>query len=317
MAKEKEQESHPIDEILEQDSETGLRSLMMKNSESKNRLPMLEVIFDRLIRLLSGSYRVFTSYTVDVEIESQQTLTFGDFIAKMPNPSMIGIVRAIEWDNLLLVTVDSGLVYALIDILFGGRKSEGAIRVEGRAYTTIEQGIVQGVTELLLNDLSISFESITPITFQMDRLESNPKFAVISRPDDMVHLLRLSVKMESRSGIIELAIPYSTIEPVKKVLQRSFLGERGTRDPAWIKQIHSEISSAHVEIEARLNGVTSTVKDLMSLKVGHTVVLDKEPDDDILVMIGKLRVSSGKIGKVDSRVAIKLSEHINLKHYEE
>jgi flagellar motor switch protein FliM len=316
MAKEKEQ-SHPIDEILEQHTDSGVKNLVMRNSESKNRLPMLEVIFDRLIRLLSGSYRVFTSYTVDVEIESQHTITFNDFISKLPTPSMIGVVRAIEWDNLLLLTVDSALTYALIDILFGGRKSEGALKVEGRAYTTIEQGIVQTVAELLLNDLSISFEPVTPITFQLDRLESNPKFAVISRPDDMVHLLRLSIKMESRSGIIELAIPYSTIEPVKKILQRSFLGERGSRDPAWTKQIHNEISAANVEIEARLNGVTSTVKNLMSLKVGHTIILDKEPDDDILVLTGGMQVSSGKIGKVDSRVAIKLSEPLNLRHYKD
>lgn len=307
---------NPIDEILSDGDFAGLKTLIARSSESQNRLPMLEVIFDRLVRFLSASYRAFTAYTVDIEVGSQTSERFGDFIEKQPFPSMISVVRAIEWDSPLLVVVDSNLIYALIDILFGGRKSECALRVENRPYTSIEQSMSQSIVELLLHELSVSFEPVSQVTFQLERIESNPKFASIVRADDIIHILELSIKMEARSGMIQLIIPYSSMEPVKKLLQRSFIGERGSRDPIWTRNLENEISEATVKLHAQLNGVTSTVENLMCLQIGHTIVLDKAPDDDILVMLGKYRIAYGKMGKIDSRVAMKLSSDISLEEYE-
>lgn len=305
-----------ISNIKEDEPSSGLKMLIEKNNTSQTRLPMLEVVFDRLVMLLASSYRAFTSFTVDAEIEFSTYMKFGDYIDKLPIPSMIGVVRAIEWENLMLLTVDSSLTYALMEILLGGRKADSQIKVEGRAYTPIEQNIVLSVIDIFLNELSISFEPITPISFQLDRLESNPKFATIARGDDVVAVLKLQIKMESRVGAIELVIPYSTLEPVKKLLQKSFLGEKGSKDINWVKHIEDEIANTTISINVELSGVASTVKSLANLKVGTTIILDSEPDDDVQVTIDKLKITSGKIGKLNDKVAIKLSGPINLSQYE-
>lgn len=304
------------EELVEEATKSdGVQMLIDKNSSTQARMPMLEVIFERLVRLLSTSYRSFTAFTVDVEIESNTTMRFGDYIDNLPNPSLITVAKAIEWNSFISLTIDNSLTYALIDILFGGRKLPPLLKVEGRPYTSIEQSILQSISEVFLNDLSVSFEPISPVTFHLDRVESNPKFATIARPEDVIIVLKLKVRMEARIGYIELVLPYSSLDPVKKILQRSFFGDRTSRDPSWASHMESELANTIVDLSVYLNGITTTIKNIANLKVGNTIILDKDPDDDIFVTIDKLKISTGKLGKMDGNVAIKLSDSINLDKY--
>jgi flagellar motor switch protein FliM len=252
---------------------------------------------------------------VDVEIESNQNMRFGEYIETLPNPTLISIVKAVEWNSFIILRVDESLTYGLIDILFGGRKVEPNLKVEGRMHTSIEQSIVQSIADVFLNELSAAFDPISPITFNLERIESNPKFATIARPEDIAIVLRLKMKMESRSGYIDLVIPHSSLDPIKKILQKSFLGDRISKDQSWQSHMHTEIANSTVTLSVYLNGITSTIKSIANLKVGDTIILDKEPDEDIFITIGKLKITSGKIGKMGDNVAIKLSDEINLNKY--
>src|SRR5690606_48233 len=124
-------------------AKTGINALLDNSLLSYDRLPMLEVVFDRFVRMASSSLRNFTSDNVDVDIQSISSVRFGDYINSIPMPALLSIFKAVEWDNFGIVTTDNALIYSLVDILFGGRKSHRPIRVEGRPYTTIEQTIVK------------------------------------------------------------------------------------------------------------------------------------------------------------------------------
>lgn len=294
---------------------SGISVLLDKNLSSMTRLPILEVILDGFNRMFSNSLRGYLSYTADVEIESVKSIRFGEYIDSLPVPTMIAPFKALEWDNYGLLVLDTLFIYSIIDILFGGRKITPSLKVDGRPFTSIERGIVQVVSEMFLSDLSSAFEAVTPVNFQVDRLESNPKFASISRPEDVVVCAKLSVRMESRQGRIDLVLPYATIEPVKKILVKSFIGEKGARDPVWIRHMEDEIVSCPVEIEAIMNGITITMKSINELVVGNTIVLEREPEDDIYLSINDTKITTGKLGKVGDNVAIMLSQHINLEKF--
>jgi flagellar motor switch protein FliM len=304
-----------VEEQLSTGQRSGVQMLIDRAGSSQSKMPMMEIIFDRLISLVSSSYRSFTSFTVDVEIESNQTMRFGEYVEALPNPTLISIVKAVEWNSFIILRVDQPLTYGLIDILFGGRKAEPNLQVEGRLYTSIEQSIVHSIADVFLNELSTAFDPISPITFNLERIESNPRFATIARPEDTAIILRLKMKMESRNGYIDLVIPHSSLDPVKKILQKSFLGDRASKDQSWQSHMHTEIANASVTLSVYLNGITSTIKNIANLKVGDTIILDKEPDEDIFITIDKLKISSGKIGKIGDNVAIKISDEINLNKY--
>ena len=197
---------------------TGIRAIIDSALVSYERLPMLEVVFDRLVRVLSTSMRNFTSDNVEVSLDNITSIRFGDYVNSIPLPAMLTVFRAREWDNYGLMTVDSSLIYSIVDVLLGGRRGTAAMRIEGRPYTTIELSLVERMAQVVMADLSASFEPLSPVHFEFDRLETNPRFATIARPANAAVLVRLRIDMEDRGGRLEMVLPYATLEPVRELL---------------------------------------------------------------------------------------------------
>src|SRR5262249_35689084 len=114
---------------------TGVQALINSALVSYQRLPMLEIVFDRLVRLATTSLRNFTSDNVEVSMESISSVRFGDYLNSIPLPAILSVIKAEEWDNFGLLTVDSNLIYSMIDVLLGGRRVGGQSRAGGRPYT--------------------------------------------------------------------------------------------------------------------------------------------------------------------------------------
>src|SRR5262249_45842949 len=122
---------------------SGIRAIIDSAMVSYERLPMLEIVFDRLVRLMTTSLRNFTSDNVEVSLDRITSVRFGDYLNSIPLPAVLAVFKAEEWDNFGLFTVDSALIYSMIDVLLGGRRGQSAIRIEGRPYTTIETNLVK------------------------------------------------------------------------------------------------------------------------------------------------------------------------------
>jgi flagellar motor switch protein FliM len=204
---------------------SGIQAILSSALVSYERLPMLEIVFDRLVRMLSTSLRNFTSDNVEVSLDNITAIRFGDYLNSIPLPAMLGVFKAEEWDNYGLIMVDSTLTYSIVDVLLGGRRGTAAMRIEGRPYTTIERNLVERLIGVVLNDLTATFDPLSPVTFRFERLETNPRFAAIARSANAAILARLRVDMEDRGGRIELLIPYATLEPVRELLLQMFMGE--------------------------------------------------------------------------------------------
>ena len=216
-------------------------SLVQSRDITYERLPMLEVVFDRLERMLTTSVRNFTSENVDISLENITAQRFSDYMNTVSTPAMIAIFKAVQWDNYGLITVDSAMIYSIVDVLLGGRRGTAPMRIEGRPYTTIEASLVERLVRLILDDLGQAFAPITPITFRFERMETNPRFAAIARPGNGCIVFRLRVDLEDRGGTIEFLIPYATLEPARDLLLQMFMGEKFGRDSIWENHLAREI----------------------------------------------------------------------------
>ena len=214
---------------------------------------MLEIVFDRLVRMMSTSLRNFTSDNVEVSLDNISSIRFGDYLNSIPLPAMLAVFKAEEWDNYGLLTVDSNLIYSIVDVLLGGRRGTAAMRIEGRPYTTIERMLVERLVEVVLADCQGSFEPLTPVTFRFDRLETNPRFATIARPANAAVLVKLRIDMEDRGGRIELLLPYATLEPIREMLLQQFMGEKFGRDNIWESHLATELWTTQLDVRAVLD----------------------------------------------------------------
>ncbi len=290
------------------DDNSGIRAIIDSAMVSYERLPMLEIVFDRLVRLMTTSLRNFTSDNVEVSLDRITSVRFADYMNSIPLPAVISVFKAEEWDNFGLATVDSSLIYSIIDVLLGGRRGTSALRIEGRPYTTIETSLVKRLVEVVLSDAEQAFRPLSPVKFTIDRLETNPRFAAISRPANAAILVRLRIDMEDRGGNVELLLPYATIEPIRSVLLQMFMGEKFGRDPVWEGHFATEIGGAEISVDAVLYESDIPLKQLMQLKVGDTLPLEMRADALVSVRCGSVTLTEGRMGRVGDRVAIRVTK---------
>ena len=287
----------------------GIFAILDKSMTAYDKLPMMEVVFDRMVRHLSTTLRNFTGKNIDVSLDTMVSNRFEDYLNSVPLPALMEIFRAVEWENFGMATMDSSLIYSLVDILLGGRKTGHVQRVEGRPYTTIEQDIVKRITDIFLAEMSNAFEMLSPATFIFDRLESNPRFATITRPGNPVLLVRFRIDiMEDRGGMIEIILPHTTLEPIRDLLLQMFMGENFGQDTMWEKHLGKELRNAHIEVEAIFKEKNVTLKDVMALQVGSTLMLDCKQDDPVFLRCGGIPVTTGIMGRVDDAIAVSLND---------
>ncbi len=285
---------------------SGVRAIINSALVSYERLPMLEIVFDRLVRLMTTSLRNFTSDNVEVSLDSITSIRFGDYLNSIPLPAILAVFRAEELDNYGLFTVDSNLIYSIVDVLLGGRRGSSAMRIEGRPYTTIERTLVQRMVEVILQDMCAAFEPLAPVSFSLDRLETNPRFAAIARPANAAILVKLRIDMEDRGGRTELLLPYATLEPIRKLLLQQFMGEKFGRDSIWESHLATELWSTKVDIDAILDEQVMPLHQIMNLEVGQTVMLGATPDSRIELRCRGVPLLTGRMGRVGSSVAVRV-----------
>jgi flagellar motor switch protein FliM len=294
----------------ERSDKTGIQAILNSALVSYERLPMLEVVFDRLVRMMSTSLRNFTSDNVEVSLDNILSLRFGDYLNSIPLPAMLTVFKAEEWDNYGLMTVDSALIYSIVDVLLGGRRGTAAMRVEGRPYTTIERNLVERMIHVVLADLSAAFDPLSPVTFRFDRLETNPRFATISRPSNAAIVAKLRIDMEDRGGRLELLLPYATLEPVRELLLQMFMGEKFGRDSIWETHLAEEMWYTHVEMEAVLDEQTMPLREILNLQVGSRVMLNATPNSPIELRCGDVPMFGGQMGRKGNHIAIRVDRKI-------
>jgi flagellar motor switch protein FliM len=315
-----EQSSEPvlnqaeIDSLLgtddSEDEISGIQAIVDSTMVSYERLPMLEIVFDRLLRMMSTSLRNLTSDNVEVSLDSITSIRFGDYLETIPMPAMISVFKAEEWDNYGLMITDSALIYSIVDVLLGGRRGTAAMRIEGRPYTTIERNLVERMVTVILSDLSAAFDPISPVTFRFDRLETNPRFATIARPANAAVLARLRIDMEDRGGRVELLLPYATLEPVRELLLQMFMGEKFGRDSIWETHLANELWSTDVELDAVLDQIVLSLNDVMNWRPGSQILLNAVPSSPINLRCGEIPLFVGGMGQKNGNMAIKIDKKL-------
>lgn len=287
---------------------TGVKAVLERSLQSYDKLPMLEIIFEKFIRQLSTSLRNLTSEAVDISIREFNSQRFGGYFKSLTTPYSIVIFKAVEWENFGLIIFENNMIFSFVDLLFGGKKNSAVNEEKDleRVLTSIEQGIAKQLSEVVLSELSQAFDQISPTTFSFERLESNPNFVTIARPGDAVIVLKLKIEIDEQVKNLEIIIPYKTIEPVKEQMQQMFLGDKFGSDIEWERLMLNTINDINLPIEAVITNRLSTIQEIAELKIGDVIVMNHAKDKDIIIRSGPIELFTGKIGKVDDRVAVNL-----------
>lgn len=287
-----------------EDAPSGMERMLLSGIVAYERLPMLEIVFDRLVRSMSTSLRNFTSDNVEVVFRGLASLRFGDFLEMVPNPSILAVFKAEQWDNYGLVMVDAPLIYSMVDVLLGGRPTTVAASVADRNFTTIERQLVERMIEVLLRDLSEAFAPLTDVRFRFDRLEVIGRFATISRASNAAAVANLRVNMDGRGGVMQILLPYATLEPVRELLLQQYMGETLGRDSIWETHLAEELRQTDLVLDAVLDEQIMDFAAVLALRVGDILPLNVSPGAPVQLRCGPIPIFEGRTGRRGRRLAV-------------
>lgn len=290
----------------------GIRAMIESNVISQAQLPLLEVVCDRMVRTFSTSMRNLTSGAVEVELKQLVSLRFGEFLNRQDGRSVLGVFTIVELENFGLITLDNQLARHVIETLLGNRaapqQDDGPLTSENRSFTQLEIKLVGHMLEVALADLQEAFKEVREVQMKLNRIETGIHFATITGMSNVAVVAEFSVGIRSKSGIMSVLLPYTTIEPVREKLQQKFMGEQINLQSVWDEHMQREVAAMDLEIKAVLGEQILTVNEVQNLKPGDLIPLGVVPNAPVRIQCGDVIVSDGYFGLHDGRMSISINK---------
>lgn len=257
---------------------SGVRSYDLSSQERivRGRMPTLEIVNERFARNFRIGVFNFMRRNPDISVGPVKVQKFSAFLRNVAVPANINVmhVRPLRGSGLLIC--DPTLVFTVIDNLFGGAGHSPA-RVEGREFSATEQRIILRLVEVISAEYAKSWKGIYPLELEYARSEMHTQFANIATPSEIVVTTTFNVEFGDIGGAMHICIPYSTFEPIREILYSPLQGDNGGPDRRWVQLLSQQIKHATVQLAAELGHSQATVRELMALKVGDFIELDREP----------------------------------------
>ncbi|MGV7209045.1 flagellar motor switch protein FliM [Oxalobacteraceae bacterium A2-2] len=263
------------DDVQTQEDVAGVRTYNLATQERivRGRMPTLEIINERFARLLRVGLFNFLRRSAEVSVGSVRVSKYSEFIRNLVVPTNLNLVHMKPLRGTALMVFDPGLVFLLVDNLFGG-DGRFHTRVEGRDFTQTEQRIILRILDIVFEAYTKSWEPVYPVEFEYIRSEMNTQFANIATPNEVVVASTFTVELGSVSGQIHFCMPYSMIEPIRDSLTSSLQGEALEVDKRWIRLMTQQIQIAEVELVATLGTAKANFDDILNMRVGDIIPLN-------------------------------------------
>jgi len=220
-------------------------------------------------------------------------------------PTNLNLVHMKPLRGTALMVFDPGLVFLLVDNLFGG-DGRFHTRVEGRDFTQTEQRIILRILDIVFEAYTKSWEPVFPVEFEYIRSEMNTQFANIATPNEVVVSSTFTVELGSVSGQIHFCMPYSMIEPIRDALTSSLQGEALEVDKRWIRLMTQQIQIAEVELVATLGTGRASFDEILNMKVGDIIPL--QVAEQIQATVDGVPVMDCTYGVLNGQYALKVEK---------
>ena len=276
---------------------------------SKEHLRTLEIIFEHYSRLISTNLPVYLRKNVQVSVASSETVTFSEFSNALSNPSVLGIVNFAPLNGNIIIEIATNLCYAMLDRMLGG---SGQPLEKSRDFSDIELTILQKLLVMFTQLMREPWKNVVENSPVLSRLETNPQFAQVIAPSDMIAIVTLNMKIGDVEGMVNICLPFLTLEDVMDKLNTKywFSTMQENHDEHYEEYIESMIRRVDIPIKAVLGRSTISVNDFLNLQVGDCIRLDSRVDTDMNVYVGNIKKFTALPGTDRDSYAVQITSVI-------
>ncbi len=276
---------------------------------SKEHLRTLEIIFEHYGRLLYTNLPAYLRKTVSVEVVNSEAVVYSEFSNALSNPVLLGIVDATPLNGKIVMELGTNLGYAIIDRMLGG---SGVSMEKKREFSEIEIIIIERILSICVDLLREPWQNVVNIAPRLERIETNPQFAQLISPQEMISIITLSIKIGDVEGLMNVLLPFATLEDVMDKLNTKywFSTMKEKDENTYEEAIESLISRAEIPIRAVLGHSSITVNDFVNLQKGDIIKLDAEVGKELDVYVANIKKFKALPGSSNENFAVRVTSII-------
>ena len=273
---------------------------------SKEHLRTLEIIFEHYGRLLSTNLPVYLRKNIQVEVMNSEAVTYMEFSNALSNPVLLGVIDFNPLKGNIIMEMATKLGYTIVDRMLGG---EGEPLEKIRDFSEIELLIVERVMVSCVELLREPWTNVVDVFPRLERIETNPQFAQIISPSEMIAIVTLNIKIGDVEGLMNVCLPYLTLEPVMDKLNTKFWysNMQDKTEEMFADDIEHLIRKANVPVTAVLGNSTINVSDFATLQIGDIIRLNRKVDDELDVFVGDIRKFTALPGTSEKNYAVRIT----------
>jgi flagellar motor switch protein FliM len=269
---------------------------------SHTQLPNLQTIGKTFAGRAAATLTGLVSREVTFEFTSIESVRAGDLQASLPAPASVAVMRVKPLNGTAFVSVDPGLLLALLDAFYGGT---------GRPSNDTQAAVspaAQRFLSLLVKNLGADFTAAwTPVSAlepETQKLEPNPRLLPFASPQDALTVVRFTAEFGAKSGTIEWILPDTMLEPLREALASEGGKAPAKKQEAWGPVLNASIQDVEIELRAVLAEATISLRELVSLSPGDIIPI--EPPEDVTLFVGDVALRQGRFGVSEGRNALKI-----------
>jgi flagellar motor switch protein FliM len=287
----------------------GVRAYDMSSQERivRGRMPTMEIINERFARNFRVGLFNFLRRSPEISVGSVTVQRYSAFLRELAVPTNFNIVSIKPLRGTGLIVCEPSLVFGVIDTMYGGI-GKFQTRIEGRDFSATEQRVINRLIEVITREYNSAWKGVYPLELEYQRSEMQPQFANVATSSEIVISTSFQLEIGEISGAIHFCFPYSTLEPIRDVLYSSTQGDSVEVDRRWVNVLTSEIQAAEVTLVAELARADATVEQLLAMRVGDFIELDRTPR--IEVTVSGVPVFECQYGTHNTKYAIRIDKSL-------
>ena len=288
---------------------------------SKEQLRTVSNMHETFARLTTTSLSAQLRSLVHVHVASVDQLTYEEFIRSIPTPTTLAVVNMDPLKGNAVLEIDPTITFCMIDRLFGGRGSTTGNK--NRDLTDIEQSVMEGIIVRILANMREAWTQVIDLRPRLGQIETNPQFAQIVPPSEMVVLVTLEMKVGEEEGMMNFCIPYLTIEPIISKLSSQFWfsSVRRSSTTQYLGTLKEKLSSVEMDVVAEVGSIDLPIREVLSLRAGDVVRLSNiRVGDPLTLSVGNRKKFYCQPGVVGKKRAVQITgklEDISADDFEE
>lgn len=273
---------------------------------SKEHLRTLEIIFEHYGRLVSTNLPVYLRKNIQVTVVNSEACTFSEFSTALANPVLLAIVNFSPLGGNIMLELAANLGFAMIDRMLGG---QGEALEKSRDFSEIELTIVEKVITTCVQLLREPWKNVIELNPILERIETNPQYAQIIAPSEMIAIVTISMKIGDVEGLMNVCLPYFTLESVMDKLNTKywFSTMKDTSDEQFKEHIETLLRKVSMPVKAVLGESTITVNDFANLQTGDIIKLNSKVNHDLNVYVGNIRKFKALPGSAKDSYAVRVT----------